>query len=60
MYTIGQFSRICQVSPKALRHYEKLGLLVPFRVDEVIIADLPQHPKKAGDGFATHHLLKIK
>lgn len=34
MYTIGQFSRICQVSPKALRHYEKLGLLLPFRVDE--------------------------
>lgn len=34
MYTIGQFSRICQVSPKALRHYEKLGLLVPFKVDE--------------------------
>jgi len=34
MYTIGQFSRICQVSPKALRHYEKLGLLVPSRVDE--------------------------
>jgi DNA-binding transcriptional MerR regulator len=34
MYTIGQFSRICQVSPKALRHYEKLGLLIPSRVDE--------------------------
>lgn len=34
MYTIGQFSRICQVSPKALRHYEKLGLLAPSRVDE--------------------------
>ncbi|MEQ8175510.1 MAG: MerR family transcriptional regulator [Syntrophomonadaceae bacterium] len=33
MYTIGQFSRICMVSPKALRHYEKLGLLVPMQVD---------------------------
>lgn len=33
MYTIGQFARICQVSPKALRHYEKLGLLVPSKVD---------------------------
>lgn len=34
MYTIGQFSRICQVSPKALRHYEKIGLLAPARVDD--------------------------
>lgn len=33
MYTIGQFARICLVSPKALRHYEKLGLLVPMKVD---------------------------
>lgn len=33
MYTIGQFSRICQVSIKALRHYEKIGLLTPSRVD---------------------------
>lgn len=34
MYTIGQFSRMCQVSAKALRHYEKLGLLIPARVDK--------------------------
>lgn len=34
MYTIGQFSRICRVSPKALRHYEKIGLLIPDHVDE--------------------------
>lgn len=33
MYTIGQFARICMVSPKALRHYEKLDLLVPMQVD---------------------------
>jgi DNA-binding transcriptional MerR regulator len=33
MYTIGQFSRLCRVSTKALRHYEKLGLLVPARVE---------------------------
>lgn len=32
MYTIGQLSRICKVSAKALRHYEKLGLLVPAQV----------------------------
>ncbi len=34
MYTIGQFSRICQVSAKALRHYEKIGLLIPAKVDD--------------------------
>lgn len=33
MYTIGQFSKLCQVTPKALRHYEAVGLLVPARVD---------------------------
>jgi DNA-binding transcriptional MerR regulator len=33
MYTIGQFSQICRVSIKALRHYEKMGLLVPARVE---------------------------
>lgn len=33
MYTIGQFSKLCQVTPKALRHYEAVGLIVPARVD---------------------------
>lgn len=33
MYTIGQFSRLCRVTTKALRHYEKIGLLVPARVE---------------------------
>lgn len=33
MYTIGQFARICMVSSKTLRHYEKLGLLIPMKVD---------------------------
>lgn len=33
MYTIGQFSRICKVTTKALRHYEKMGLLTPAQVD---------------------------
>lgn len=35
MYTIGQFSRICRVTAKALRHYEKIGLLAPARVKPV-------------------------
>lgn len=32
--TIGELSRYCQVTVKTLRHYEKLGLLVPNEVDE--------------------------
>ncbi|MGN1020229.1 MAG: MerR family transcriptional regulator [Aristaeellaceae bacterium] len=34
MLSIGQFSRACHVSVKTLRHYEKIGLLLPTRVDE--------------------------
>ncbi len=33
MYTIGEFSRICSVTTKALRHYEEIGLLKAARVD---------------------------
>ena len=32
--TIGDFSKYCQVTVKTLRHYEKLGILVPNEVDE--------------------------
>lgn len=32
--TIGEFSKFCQVTVKTLKHYEKLGLLVPNEVDE--------------------------
>lgn len=31
---IKEFSRLCQVTVKTLRHYEKLGLLIPAEVDE--------------------------
>lgn len=27
MYTIGEFSKICQVSVKTLHHYDRIGLL---------------------------------
>lgn len=30
---IGEFSRLCGVTVKTLRHYEKLGLLLPVEVD---------------------------
>ncbi len=33
MYQIGEFSKICQVSVKTLRHYDRLGLLKPVEVD---------------------------
>ena len=32
--TIGEFSKFCRVTVKTLKHYEKLGLLVPNEVDE--------------------------
>lgn len=33
-FKIGEFSNLCQVTVKTLRHYEEIGLLVPFEVDE--------------------------
>ena len=34
MLTIGEFSRLCRVSPRMLRYYESLGLLRPETVGE--------------------------
>jgi protein phosphatase len=34
LLTIGEFARLTRLSPKALRLYDELGLLRPFRVDE--------------------------
>lgn len=34
MYKIGDFSQLGQVSPRMLRHYDKLGLLKPGHTDE--------------------------
>ena len=31
---IGEFSRMMQVTVKTLRHYEQMGLLMPYEVDE--------------------------
>ena len=33
MLTIGAFARLAQVSPRMLRHYDEIGLLVPASVD---------------------------
>lgn len=33
MFQIGQFARLSQVSAKALRHWDEIGLLRPARVD---------------------------
>lgn len=34
MLTIGQFSKICMVTIKALRHYDKIGLIKPYEVNK--------------------------
>src|SRR5574344_1319939 len=31
---IGEFSKLCQVTVKTLRHYEKIGILNPMETDE--------------------------
>lgn len=33
MFTVGEFSKICHVSIKTLHHYDKIGLLLPLKVD---------------------------
>lgn len=32
-FKIGEFSKLCQVTVKTLRHYEEVGLLIPVEVD---------------------------
>ena len=34
MFKIGEFSRLTQVTVKALRHYDRLGLLPPAHIDQ--------------------------
>ena len=34
MFKIGDFSRLCRISVKALRFYDEIGLLKPVKVDE--------------------------
>lgn len=33
-FKIGEFSKLCQVTVKTLRHYEEVGILVPQEVDQ--------------------------
>lgn len=33
MFTIGEFSKFCCISARMLRHYDKIGLLCPARID---------------------------
>lgn len=33
MYTVGEFSKVCQVSIKTLHHYDRIDLLKPMKVD---------------------------
>ena len=34
MYRIGEFSYLCECTIKTLRHYEKMGILIPKQVDD--------------------------
>jgi DNA-binding transcriptional MerR regulator len=34
MYSIGEFSKINRITPKTLRHYDRIGLLKPAKTDE--------------------------
>ena len=36
MYRIGEFSYLCECTIKTLRHYEKMGILIPKEVDDFI------------------------
>ena len=35
MYRIGEFSYLCECTIKTLRHYEKMGILIPKEVEEL-------------------------
>lgn len=49
MLTIGDFARLCQVSPRMLRHYDEIGLLSPSRVD----------PATGYRYYSTHQLARL-
>jgi len=34
VYTISEFSKITQITPKALRYYHEIGLLIPAKIDD--------------------------
>src|SRR5688572_1055977 len=35
MFTVGEFSRLAQVSKRLLRYYDEIGLLKPIHIDEM-------------------------
>jgi DNA-binding transcriptional MerR regulator len=49
MLNIGGFARLGQVSPRRLRHYDQLGLLVPERVD----------PETGYRSYGVHQLVRL-
>ncbi|WP_294341724.1 MerR family DNA-binding transcriptional regulator [uncultured Clostridium sp.] len=36
MLTIGEFSKICKVSSRTLRHYDSINLIKPKKINEDI------------------------
>lgn len=68
MYSIGDLSQLGGVTPRLLRHYHDLGLLVPARIDdgsgyrryaESQLADLLQILALKGLGFSLHDIGRI-
>lgn len=69
MLSIGQFSKICMVTVKALRHYDRMGLIHPCYVNkengyryysEEQIADMLYINKLKRCGFSLSDIKDIK
>ena len=53
MYRIGEFSYLCECTIKTLRHYEKMGILIPKEVD-----DFTGYRYYSDDQVNTYHNIK--
>ena len=53
MYRIGEFSYLCECTIKTLRHYEKMGILIPKEVD-----DFTGYRYYSDEQVSTYHNIK--
>ncbi len=54
MYRIGEFSYLCECTIKTLRHYEKMGILIPKEVD-----NFTGYRYYSDDQVSTYHNIKM-
>ena len=54
MYRIGEFSYLCECTIKTLRHYEKMGILIPKEVD-----DFTGYRYYSDEQVKTYHNIKM-